>query len=69
MTDSSFDLFQVFCMIFFLVGFIGRTLYLRFAKKVNVLPLPLARKAFSKLSSWLFSSGWFCGSLKYSSTH
>ena len=67
--NDFFDYFQVLAMAFFLLVFVGRTLYLRFAKGINPVSLGVGKKGVQRAVELLFFVGltlWIIEVLLYS---
>ena len=52
-----FDYFQVFGLLFFLLVFVGRTLYLRFQRGINAITLGFGKKGVQRIVEILFFIG------------
>jgi len=64
-----FDYFQIAGLVFFLLVFVGRTLYLRFSKNINPITLSVGKKGFQRFIEVSFFVGltvWIIEVLLYS---
>ena len=52
-----FDAFQLLGLAFFLIVFVGRTLYLWLSQGINPLALGVGKKGFSRFLEWIFFVG------------
>lgn len=52
-----FDYFQIAGLIFFLIVFVGRTLYLRFSKDINPITLGVGKKGLQRIVELSFFVG------------
>lgn len=51
------DYFQIAGLAFFLIVFVGRTLYLRFSKNINPITLGVGKKGFKRIVELAFFGG------------
>jgi protein-S-isoprenylcysteine O-methyltransferase Ste14 len=55
--DNLFDLFQIVALIFFLLIFVGRTLYLRVSKGIQPITLGVGKQGYQQIIEILFFFG------------
>ena len=55
--NNFFDYFQIAGLAFFLIVFVGRTLYLRFSKNINPITLCVGKKGLQRIAELSFFVG------------